>query len=336
MKSQPTNIAAEILGAAGIGAALMYFLDPDRGARRRALVRDKFVHAAHVTGDTASTAGRDIANRTRGVIARVRSSTSNGEELADHIVESHADERNELVRREDEPENRELDILQENWSPATRVLSGAAGGILALYGAQRRDGIGAALGLAGLALLARGAANRDMTRLVGAGAGRRGFDVQKTIEIGAPRDEVFAFLTEWERFPQWMSHVREVRVTADGGEGTLTHWVVDGPAGAPVSWDAVVTRLEPNELIAWQSVDGAAIQQEGSIRCSENADGSTRVHVRMSYNPPGGAAGHVVATLFGRDPKAQMDDDLARLKTVIETGRTPHDAAEVGETREDI
>src|SRR4051812_35769009 len=35
------------LALVGLGAGLMYFLDPDRGRRRRALVRDQFIHALH-------------------------------------------------------------------------------------------------------------------------------------------------------------------------------------------------------------------------------------------------------------------------------------------------
>jgi hypothetical protein len=35
-----------------------------------------------------------------------------------------------------------------------------------------------------------------------------------------------------------------------------------------------------------------------------------------------------VATAFGVDPKHGMDADLARMKTLIETGRAPHDAAQ--------
>lgn len=47
----------------------------------------------------------------------------------------------------------------------------------------------------------------------------------------------------------------------------------------------------------------------------------------MSYNPPAGVLGHAVAELFGVDPKHEMDDDLLRMKSLIETGVHPHDAA---------
>ncbi|HEX7123044.1 MAG TPA: SRPBCC family protein, partial [Gemmatimonadaceae bacterium] len=150
----------------------------------------------------------------------------------------------------------------------------------------------------------------------------------KTITIHAPIEQVWAYLTEWERFPQWMTHVREVRASGvPGSIGERTHWVVDGPAGTTVSWDAETTRLVQNELVAWKSVEGAPVRQAGMIQF-ERQDGDTRVHIQLSYNPPAGALGHAVAKIFGRDPKHQMDDDLARLKTFIETGRAPHDAAQ--------
>ena len=94
-----------------------------------------------------------------------------------------------------------------------------------------------------------------------------------------------------------------------------------------MEWDAEITRYEAAKLVAWKSVNGAAVRHAGIMRLDENADGSTRVQVQMSYNPPAGAAGHALAVLFGADPKRQMDEDLARLKTTIETGTPPHDAA---------
>lgn len=63
---------AAMLTGVGIGAGLMFLLDPATGRRRRALMRDKCVRAAHRTGDAAGATGRDIANRATGVAARVR------------------------------------------------------------------------------------------------------------------------------------------------------------------------------------------------------------------------------------------------------------------------
>jgi uncharacterized membrane protein len=48
----------------------------------------------------------------------------------------------------------------------------------------------------------------------------------------------------------------------------------------------------------------------------------------MSYNPPGGWIGHGVAAAFGVDPKTGFDADLVRMKTLLETGRVAHDAAQ--------
>jgi uncharacterized membrane protein len=41
----------------------------------------------------------------------------------------------------------------------------------------------------------------------------------------------------------------------------------------------------------------------------------------MTYTPPAGALGHVFARLLGADPKKQMDDDLLRFKSLLETGK---------------
>jgi hypothetical protein len=50
----------------------MFLLDPDRGARRRALVRDKGVWVARKTRDAAGATSRDLGNRLEGVRAKVR------------------------------------------------------------------------------------------------------------------------------------------------------------------------------------------------------------------------------------------------------------------------
>jgi gas vesicle protein len=51
------------LAGAGVGAAVMYLVDPGRGARRRGLIRDKLIQATHVTADGVDAATRDLAHR---------------------------------------------------------------------------------------------------------------------------------------------------------------------------------------------------------------------------------------------------------------------------------
>ena len=53
-----------------VGGGLMYLADPDRGNRRRALAREKFVHGAHVLGTATDKALRDLRNRAAGFLFR--------------------------------------------------------------------------------------------------------------------------------------------------------------------------------------------------------------------------------------------------------------------------
>lgn len=150
-------------------------------------------------------------------------------------------------------------------------------------------------------------------------------DVQKTITIDAPVEQVFGFWTAYENFPRFMSRVLVVR--PDSRE-RRSHWTVAGPAGIPVEFDAEVSALVPNEALAWRTIEGAPVAHAGIVRVEPTGDGRTRVHIRMSYNPPGGWLGHGVAAAFGADPKRSLDADLLRMKTLIETGQAPRDAAQ--------
>lgn len=217
------------------------------------------------------------------------------------------------------------DVLQEYWAPTTRVVVGTAGMALAAAGLLRRNAAGTAAALVGLGLVARAAVNVPLNRLTGLGSRRRAVDLQKTITINAPVGEVYAFWSLYENFPRFMSRVLEV--TSSERRPRQSHWKVAGPAGAPVEFDAEITRAVPNQMIAWKTLPGSPVGHAGIVRFDPETDGRTRVHIRMSYNPPAGWLGHGVAAAFGADPKHSMDGDLARMKTLIETGHAPHDAS---------
>jgi hypothetical protein len=60
-----------LLTGFGVGLGLMYLLDPDRGRRRRALVRDKMTHATKAGRRAVAATGRDVAHRATGTAARI-------------------------------------------------------------------------------------------------------------------------------------------------------------------------------------------------------------------------------------------------------------------------
>jgi uncharacterized membrane protein len=62
-----------VMGGLILGAGLMYLLDPDRGARRRALLRDQATHAGRKLGEGLDATARDVSNRARGKAAELRS-----------------------------------------------------------------------------------------------------------------------------------------------------------------------------------------------------------------------------------------------------------------------
>lgn len=214
-----------------------------------------------------------------------------------------------------------FELFQENWSPAARLVTGTIGAGLVASSFRARGGACALFGTTGSALLARALTNRSLSSFLGLIDAHHGIAVQKTIYVDAPVAEVYAFWTDYQNFPRFMHNVREVQVRDD-----VSHWVVAGPAGVPVEWNARLVEVEPNALLRWRSTAGSAVKHEGCVRFEGSRVG-TRVTVQLRYLPPGGAFGHAVARLFGADPKTEMDADLMRMKSMIETGRAPHDAA---------
>jgi uncharacterized membrane protein len=371
-----------LLTGLGLGAGLTYVLDPERGRRRRARLRDRVARATNLTGDCMGATGRDVLNRASGVAAQLRGTASRGPlddrvlvervraylgravshphaidvESVDGIVtlrgpilqaevpqllrtvervrgvrevinalEEHEEAGNvPSLQGGKTPPGLQPDIWQRDWSPTTRLVVGTAGTALTGYGALRRDIPGVLLAAAGMGLVARAAMNLEMRRLTGIGARRRAVDVQKTITIEAPVEDVFAFWTAYENFPRFMSRVLDVRPS---GRDRQSHWTVAGPAGIPIEFDAEVSAFRPDEAFGWRTLDGSLVAHAGLVQFEPAGEGRTRVHIRMSYNPPGGWLGHGVAAAFGVDPKSSLDADLVRMKTLLETGRIPHDAA---------
>jgi uncharacterized membrane protein len=344
----------KILAGAAAGALLMYMLDPDRGSARRAQATDKLAGLGRQTGATLSNtwervgsrfsqAAEDVADKVaesagsmaeaarpggsaaRSMRGAVSESVQRFGERASETLGHSMDQVSGAASQAAGRVRRAVGDLGGDWAPPVRSSAVVGGGLLGLYGLLRRSPLGIAIGVAGLALLARGALNQPLRSMMRGQGLSQTIDFEKSIRIDASPDEVYDMFANYENFPRFMSHVAEVR---DVGH-RRSHWVVKGPAGSHFEWDSVLTEQSRPYRLAWRSEPGAEIANSGSIQFEPWRDG-TRVTVRMSYSPPAGAIGHGVATLLGADPKRQMDDDLARMKGFIERGVTPHDLGQSG------
>ncbi len=71
-KTRQVMRSARMLVAAGLGATLMYFLDPGQGRRRKAVLRDRAMHFGRATRDLVEGGLRDLSNRAAGLAAQAQ------------------------------------------------------------------------------------------------------------------------------------------------------------------------------------------------------------------------------------------------------------------------
>lgn len=144
--------------------------------------------------------------------------------------------------------------------------------------------------------------------------------VLHAVTINRPPEECYRYWRDLERLPTFMQHLESVRVLDE----RRSHWRARAPAGRMVEWDADITEDVPGELLRWRSAPGAEIDNAGSIRFRPAPGGrGTVVEVELSYQPPAGRAGALVAKLFGEEPSIQVRQDLRRFKQLVETGEIP-------------
>jgi uncharacterized membrane protein len=206
-----------------------------------------------------------------------------------------------------------------------RIACAVAGGALAAYGLKRRSIGGLGLTLAGTALLHRGVSGHCNTyQALGITTNgtepraevAKDIHVEKSIIIDKPAAELFSFWRNFENLPRFMNNLESV--TCSGIN--RSHWVAKGPGGKHVEWDAEVYNEEPNEFIAWRSLEHADVVNAGSVHFNPVGGRGTEVKVVTNYNLPGGKLSALFAKLFGSEPGQMIAEDLRRLKQFMETG----------------
>lgn len=373
---QNTSFLRDIrtLGLVGLAASIgTYYMDPNNGRRRRALLRDKIGKSRRLIRRQSELALRDMENRLQGRMHELLSlfATKDADEGAirervkavighyvsnsgaihvsvsgnvvnlsgsilrrevlpllwavrtvkgvkhvnnnltvyDHVGESpdlHGEARRPAI----------LPITREYWPPAYRMSFGVLGLGMMVYGMAKRDLSSLLTAGAGGLLLTRSIMNKSLARIFGIAAGPHVIYMQKSISIKVPVDKVYEVWANPENFPKFMQNVRRVEKVDEG----KYIWTVKGPASSEIQWTAMVTEAQENKRIRWVNLPDSVVEHAGQVYFEDHGD-STVIHIHLAYNPPAGALGHLIAYLFRSDPKTDLDEDMLRLKNMLESER---------------
>ncbi|MEA2316006.1 MAG: hypothetical protein QOD44_195 [Solirubrobacteraceae bacterium] len=97
--SKLTTFAA----GAGVGAAVVYFLDSSSGARRRSLAQDKAARFTREGGGTVQGAAQAVSGKAQGVAARAQHAAKGGDSAPDDDQTLKSKVETEIFRPADAP-----------------------------------------------------------------------------------------------------------------------------------------------------------------------------------------------------------------------------------------
>jgi len=205
------------------------------------------------------------------------------------------------------------DQSTSNWQAWAAV---AGGGMLLGYGLWKRDRAALAGSLAGAALMYRGISmvrDPELGLLPQTGGT---VDVQRTISVQKPRQELYDFWAKGENLPMFMIDVQSVTTTAPNRQ----HWKMALPGGMKLEWDAEVTEI-PGSQISWRTTPASVVEHSGSVEFQEGTHpGESYVRLTARYVLPGGALTRGLAMVAGRDPEQMVRENLRRFRMLMETG----------------
>ena len=131
------------------------------------------------------------------------------------------------------------------------------------------------------------------------------------VTINAPVHQVYELYTHFNDYPKFMTFVKEVTYLDD----MRSHWVVD--VVGKHEWDAVNEGWIPDQQVGWRSVDG--LSNSGRVRFEPTGDGSTRLTVDISYEPPAGFLGQLGEALgAGGEFDRRLQHDLQHFAAMVE------------------
>src|SRR3954451_2235298 len=151
------------------------------------------------------------------------------------------------------------------------------------------------------------------------GGGREVTLVTASIDIDAPRSEVFNTMLDPGRLDEWVTIHRKVN-DVDGGKllegyGMEQTLCLRG-ANFKVKWK--LTEFEPDTSATWEGLGPAHSYARTAYKLSDRT-GGTHFEYENEFKAPGGFLGKAASrVIVGGQPQKEATQSLKRLKTLLE------------------
>ena len=119
-----------------------------------------------------------------------------------------------------------------------------------------------------------------------------------------------------ESAPKWQEMITDVIATGP----KTSHWVMNVD-GKTIEWDSEILADEPGRRIAWRSVAGDS-NNAGEV-VFERAPGGRGTMVIVLQEFRQGKVATAAQTIFSRNPKQAVIENLRHFKALAETGEIP-------------
>lgn len=145
------------------------------------------------------------------------------------------------------------------------------------------------------------------------GASQKALPIRMKVDVQVPPFEAYQL---W-RDPVNQSWMTEHFAKVDSVSIDRAHWKLRGPIG--LAWDALIVADSPGESISWESLPGAALPNEGTVRFVPMETGGTRLIFEARFDPPS-ALVFWLLRLVGVTPQSVIGKALRRFKNITEMG----------------
>ena len=134
--------------------------------------------------------------------------------------------------------------------------------------------------------------------------------IEKTIEVKAPVEKVYALCADVEGYPKFMAEIKEVKRTGD----RTSHWKLE-VSGRAIECEGEITEMIENKRIVWRSTGDFV--SEGSWSFEPTAEGTKVTHV-MDYKLPGIVGAIIDRIKVAKEVEKNMERNLQAMKALLE------------------